>query len=91
MGNTGSSRGDHALGGDHLVIGCFGLIVEDHCDKSHQANDVVGGSFQEDAADRHVATHSAKLVGGDYSMSRGTHHHFVAPYDLEAHVHCSTD
>jgi hypothetical protein len=56
-----------------------------------EANDVVGGSFQEDAADRHVATHSTKLVGGDYAVSRDTHHHFVAPYDSEAHVHCSTD
>ena len=45
-----------------MVIADCGIIVEDTCDELHQAYDVIGGVFEEDATDCHVAIPCTKLI-----------------------------
>jgi hypothetical protein len=55
--------GNHTLGRNHAIIGSCCVIVKDNCNKSHEVDDIEGGSFQEDATNRHVAILASKLVG----------------------------
>ncbi len=55
--------GNHTLGRNHAIIGSCCIIVKDNCNKSHKADDIVGGLFQEDATNQHVAILAYKLVG----------------------------
>jgi hypothetical protein len=63
LGDACSSRRDHALGWNHLIVGSFSIIVKYYSDESHKADDIVGSSLQKDATDGHSATDSAELVG----------------------------
>jgi hypothetical protein len=50
-GYTGMCRSNHALRWYHPIIGGGGIIVKDNSNKAHQPDNIVGGTFEKDAAD----------------------------------------
>ena len=62
LGNTCSCHDNHALGRYHSIIAGRCVIVKNTSNEVHQADDIVGGAFKEDATDRHMSIPSAKLI-----------------------------
>ena len=59
---SGACSNNHTLRRDHTVVAGGGIIVKDTGNKSHEADYVIGRTFKQDAADRHVAIASTVLV-----------------------------
>ena len=62
LGNTCSCHDNHALGRYHLIIAGRCIIVKNTSYEAHQADDIIGSAFKEDATDCHMSIPSTKLI-----------------------------